>query len=110
MLFRQALYHFVHLRTHLGGSRYFYLAAKAAHPAVELGADAYRHIKVKICTVFLRHEQRRFAKAVAHGAFQVGGAAQSDPVLRPAEHVEVLAQIGGQVELAELGLAPAGYW
>ena len=28
-------------------------------------------------------------------------------MLRPVEHVEVLAQIGGQVELAELGFAPA---
>ena len=82
VLLRKGLHHIVYSLAHLGGSRYFHLAAKAAHPAVELGADAHRHIKVKICTVFLRHEQRRSAKAVAHGAFQVGGAAQGDPVLR----------------------------
>ena len=63
---------------------------------------------MEVGAVFFRNKDRCFAKAVAHGAFQVGGAAQGDPVLRPAEHVEVLAQIGGQVKLAELGLAPAG--
>ena len=54
VLLRKGLHHIVYPLAHLGGSRYFYLAAKAAHPAVELGADAYRPIKVKICPVFLR--------------------------------------------------------
>ena len=62
---------------------------------------------MEVGAVLFRNKDRRFAKTVAHGAFKVGGAAQGDQMLRPAEHVEVLAQVGGQVELAELGFAPA---
>lgn len=62
---------------------------------------------MEVGAVRFRNKDRCFAKTVAHGAFKVGGAAQGDQMLRPAEHVEVLAQIGGQVELAELGFAPA---
>ena len=51
---------------------------------IAVEADAHRHIEVEAGAVFFRHEQRRFAKAVTHGGFQVGVAPQGDPPLRPA--------------------------
>ena len=89
-----------------GGGGDLYLAAKAAHPAEKLLTDADGHIKVEVLCV-LRAEYRLPAKALPHDRLKVGSASQGDPVLGAAEHIEVLAQIGGQVEGAEELSAPA---
>ena len=89
-----------------GGGGDLYLAAKAAHPAEKLLADADGHVKVEVLRV-LRAEHRLAAKALPHDRLKVGSAPQGDPVLGAAEHIEVLAQVGGQVEGAEELLAPA---
>ena len=89
-----------------GGGGDLYLAAKAAHPAEKLLADTDGHVKVEMLCV-LRAEHRLPAKALPHDRLKVGSTPQGDPVLGAAEHIEVLAQVGRQVEGAEELLAPA---
>ena len=106
MLLRQPLHHLVQLGADGGGGGDLYLAAKAAHPAEKLLADADGYVKVEVA-ILLRAEHRLPAKALPHDRLKVGSASQGDPVLGAAEHIEVLAQVGGQVEGAEELLAPA---
>ena len=47
VLLRKGLHHIVYSLAHLGGSRYFHLAAKAADPAIELVTDADGDIKME---------------------------------------------------------------
>ena len=69
MLLRKALHHLVQLGADGGGGGDLYLAAKAAHPAEKLLADADGHIKVEVLCV-LRAEHRLPAKAFPHDRLQ----------------------------------------
>ena len=100
--------HFLQALPHLGRGGDFDLSAKAADPAIELVADADGDIEVEIA-LFIGQEHGRRAEALPHGAVQIGRAAQGDTVLRAAVHVEVAAQVGGQVEIRKLLPAPAGH-
>ena len=92
---------------HFGRGNHFYLAAKAADPAVELVADADGDIEVERPILF-RQKHGRSAKALPHGTFQIRGAPQGNAMLRPAVHSKVLAQIGRQVKIRKLLLTRRG--
>ena len=92
---------------HFGRGNHFYLAAKAADPAIELVTDADGDIEME-ATILLGQEHGRCAKALPHGTFQIRGAPQGNAMLRPAVHSKVLAQIGRQVKIRKLLLTPPG--
>lgn len=107
MLFRQLFGQRPHPGADVFGRKDFHLAAKARHPAVERLADTDGHIKVE-ALVLLRQEGRRSAEPLPHGAFEVGCAAQGHAPFGAAVHAEVLAQVGGQIEISKLFPAAAG--
>ena len=66
MLFCQPGGHFPHSLPHFGRGNHFYLAAKAADPAVELVADTDGDVEMEMLLPF-RHEDGRSAEALPHG-------------------------------------------
>ena len=82
-------------------------ASKAADPPQKGVADANGGREMEAAVGLVKQDQLP-AEAVEHGFPQVGGAAQGDPVLRPAVHLKVLFQIGRQVEAVQQLFAAAG--